>query len=77
MRRTRNAARKAGLETRAGSDVTRQQLGWYVRNCALSPAAGMLERVMLAAARSAEGRPAKATSQISNSMTIRRSMPGT
>lgn len=30
-------------EVRAASDVARQQLGWYVRNCALSPAAGMLE----------------------------------
>jgi hypothetical protein len=27
-------------------DVSRQQLGWYVRNCALSPAAGMLEGVL-------------------------------
>lgn len=47
MRRTKRLSRKRGLEAWAASDVARQQLGWYVRNCALSPAAGMLEPVML------------------------------
>src|SRR5208282_2047710 len=47
MRRNARLPRKMRVEARAAYDVTRQQLGWYVRNCALSPAAGMLERVML------------------------------
>jgi hypothetical protein len=28
-------------------DTTEQQLGWYMRNCALSPVAGRLESVLL------------------------------
>ncbi len=47
MRRNKRLPRKLRSEARAASDVARQQLGWYVRNCALSPAAGLLERVML------------------------------
>lgn len=47
MHRNGRLARKMGAQARTAGDVTRQQLGWYVRNCALSPAAGMLERVML------------------------------
>ena len=35
------------MKPRVASDETRQQLGWYMRNCALSPAASLLERVML------------------------------
>lgn len=47
MRRSKRLSRRLRLEAWTASDVARQQLGWYVRNCALSPAAGMLESVML------------------------------
>ena len=47
MRRSKRVPRRLRLEAWAPSDVARQHLGWYVRNCALSPAAGMLELVML------------------------------
>jgi transitional endoplasmic reticulum ATPase len=47
MRRSKRRSRRLRLEAWTASDVARQQLGWYVRNCALSPAAGMLEPVML------------------------------
>src|SRR5579863_9787136 len=47
MRRNKRLPRKLRSEPRAASDVARQQLGWYVRNCALSPAAGLLECLML------------------------------
>jgi len=47
MRRSKRLSRGLRLEAWTASDVARQQLGRYVRNCALSPAAGMLEPVML------------------------------
>lgn len=47
MRQHKKTGGKAGLEAQAVRDVTRQQLGWYVRNCALSSAARLLDRVML------------------------------
>jgi transitional endoplasmic reticulum ATPase len=47
MRRRRRLPQGLGPEAGAASDMARQQLGWYVRNCARSPARGMLERVML------------------------------
>ena len=47
MRRKSRYLRKTRAGVQAARDVTRQQLGWYLRNCALSPAAGMLEKVML------------------------------
>jgi len=47
MRRSKRRSRRLRLEAGTASDVARQQLGWYVRNCALSPAAGMLEPVIL------------------------------
>lgn len=34
-------------KVQVASDIARQQLGWYMRNCALSPAYGLLERLML------------------------------
>ena len=42
--RNRKSPRKASDKT---GDTTRRELGWYVRNCAMSPAAGTLERIML------------------------------
>ncbi len=47
MRRSRRLPRRRGSEGKAASDMARQQLGWYVRNCAMSSAAGMLEAVVL------------------------------
>jgi len=47
MRPNRKLLREAAGGAPAASDIARQQLGWYVRNCAQSPAAGMLECVML------------------------------
>ena len=46
MRRSRGR-RMAISKARVATDVARQQLGWYMRNCALSPAAALLERLML------------------------------
>jgi transitional endoplasmic reticulum ATPase len=47
MRQSKRLSRRLRSEARAASDMARQQLGWYVRNCALSPAGALLERVML------------------------------
>ncbi len=47
MRRRSRLSQGLGSEAQAARDMARGQLGWYVRNCARSPAAGMLERVML------------------------------
>ena len=74
--RRKKIGRKMRSEARAASDVTRQQLGWYVRNCAFSPAAGMLERVMLERLDRLKG-DLGGPQDISNSMTIPRSIRGT
>jgi transitional endoplasmic reticulum ATPase len=49
MRRTKRISRKPKERclVREVGDISRQQLGWYVRNCALSPMAGMLKHIML------------------------------
>ena len=46
MNRTKKSSRRSKAEPWAADDVVRQQLGWYVRNCALSPAAGLLEKII-------------------------------
>ena len=76
MRRSERLSRGLRLEAWTASDVARQQLGWYLRNCALSPAAGMLEPVMLQRLDRLKG-AVEETSRTSNSMTMPRSMPGT
>lgn len=44
VRSNRKSPRKASNKT---GDTARRELGWYVRNCAMGPAAGTLERVIL------------------------------
>lgn len=48
MRRKQRIPSRRNSGTRSLGDLPLQQFGWYVRNCALSPAAGLLESAMLA-----------------------------
>ncbi len=61
MRRRSRLPQGLGSEARTARDMARRQLGWYVRNCARSPAAGMLERVMLERIDRLKGNPGGAT----------------
>ncbi len=61
MRRRSRLPQGLGSEARGASDMARRQLGWYVGNCARSPAAGMLERVMLERLERLKGNPGGAT----------------
>lgn len=47
MGRSERLSKSLRLEVCTAIDVPLQQLGWYVRNCALSAAAGVLEPIML------------------------------
>lgn len=47
MRRKQRIPSRRSSGARAAGDLALQQFGWYVRNCALGPTAGLLEPAML------------------------------